>query len=101
MERSRDRGFEILFNILTIGDFNMNEDQNFDKRNALNAELGSLMNSLSASSSSIGDWKVIKVYEARMEGKPDPYDFDVLVAQRQAVRDRINVVQKELEDLDK
>lgn len=74
---------------------------NFDKKNALRAEMVQLMSNLSANTSSIGDWKVIKVYEARMEGKPDPYDFEALVAQRQAVRDRINVVQKELENLDK
>jgi len=79
----------------------MNEDKNFDLRNALNAELAQLMGNLSSSSSSIGDWKVVKIYEARMHGKDDPYDFDELSAQRQAVRDRINQVQEELKNLDK
>ena len=76
------------------------EDKNFDKRNALNAELASLMSSLSANTSPIGDWKVIKIYEARLKGETDPYDFEELSAERQAARDRINEIQKELEKLD-
>lgn len=79
----------------------MKEDKNFAKRNALNAELAALMSSLSANTSSIGDWKVIKIYEARLKGEQDPYDFDELAAQRQAARDRINEVQQELKKLDK
>lgn len=78
----------------------MNDEKNFAKRNALNAELAALMSSLSANTSDIGDWKVIKIYEARMKGDKDPYDFDELVAQRQAARDRINEVQQELKKLD-
>ena len=78
----------------------MNKDKNFDKRNALRAELAELMSGLSANTSPIGDWKVIKVYEARMLGKEDPYDMEELVAERQAVRDRINEIQNELKKLD-
>lgn len=78
----------------------MNEDRNFERRNALNAELAQLMSNLSANTSPIGDWKVIKIYEARMEGNPDPYDFEELAAERQAARDRINEIQHELEELD-
>lgn len=78
----------------------MNEDKNFNKRNALNAELAQLMGNLSANTSPIGDWKVIKIYEARMKGDADPYDFDELAASRQAARDRINVIQQELKSLD-
>lgn len=79
----------------------MKEDKNFAKRNALNAELAALMSSLSANTSDIGDWKVIKIYEARMKGDEDPYDFDELAAKRQAARDRINEVQVELKKLEK
>ena len=79
----------------------MNEDKNFAKRNALNAEMAQLMSNLSANTSSIGDWKVIKCYEARMQGFPDPYDFDELMVNRQAARDRINEIQAELKKLDK
>ena len=78
----------------------MNEDQNFDRRNALSAELSQLMSSLSANTSSIGDWKVIKIYEARLKGEQDPYDFEELAAQRQAARDRINEIQAELKNLE-
>jgi hypothetical protein len=79
----------------------MKEDKNFAKRNALNAELAALMSNLSANTSAIGDWKVIKIYEARLKGEQDPYDFDELAAQRQAARDRINEVQQELKKLEK
>ena len=79
----------------------MNEDKNFAKRNALNAEMAQLMSNLSANTSSIGDWKVIKCYEARMQGLPDPYDFDELMVNRQAARDRLNEIQAELKKLDK
>lgn len=77
----------------------MNEDVNFDKRNALNAELSQLMSNLSASTSPIGDWKVIKIYEARLKGEADPYDFEELATERQAARDRINEIQTELSEL--
>lgn len=79
----------------------MNQDKNFDRINSLRAELAQLMSNLSANTSSIGDWKVIKIYEARIEGKEDPYDFDELAAARQATRVRINEVQEELKELEK
>lgn len=78
----------------------MEEDKNFDKRNALNAELSQLMSNLSANTSPIGDWKVIKIYEARLAGESDPYDYAELAAERQAARDRINKIQEELAELD-
>lgn len=79
----------------------MNDNEKFDRINALRAELAQLMSNLSANTSPIGDWKVVKIYEARMHGKEDPYDFDELSAQRQATRVRINEIQEELEELDK
>lgn len=48
---------------------------------------------LSSTSSPVGDWKVIKCYEARMNNQSDPYNFDSLTAARQRVRDEINAVQ--------
>ncbi len=78
----------------------MKEDKNFGKRNALNAELSQLMSDLSANTSPIGDWKVIKIYEARLAGEPDPYDYAELAAERQTARDRINEIQEELAELD-
>lgn len=78
----------------------MNEGVNFDRRNALNAELAQLMSNLSANTSPIGDWKVIKIYEARLKGESDPYDFEELAGKRQAARDRINEIQAELSEID-
>lgn len=65
------------------------------------AEMYVHMSDLSSSASSIGDWKVIKIYEARMQGKEDPYDFEELAAKRSAARARINQLQKEIEELEK
>lgn len=48
---------------------------------------------LSSSVSPVGDWKVIKCYEARMNKQEDPYDFTALTTARQQVRDEINAVQ--------
>jgi len=78
----------------------MNEDQNFDLRNALNAERASLMSSLSANTSDIGDWKIAKIQEARMMGEQDPYDVVELANQRRAARNRINEIDIELRKLD-
>ena len=77
------------------------EDKNFERRNALNAEMAQLKSNLAANTSSIGDWKIIKIYEARLKGEEDPYDFNELAELRQAARDRINEIMEELEELDK
>lgn len=68
----------------------------FNLRSSLNAEMSQLMSNLSANTSPIGDWKVLKCYEARMSGNPDPYDFAALTAERQAARDRISAIREEL-----
>ena len=78
----------------------MEEDKYFNERNALNAEKAQLMSNLAANTSPIGDWKIMKIYEARMRGAEDPYDFDALVLQRQAARDRIQEINVELGKLD-
>ena len=64
------------------------------------AEINALVADLSSAVSPIGDWKVVKIYEARLQGKEDPYDFEALAAERQAARDRINQLQKEIKDLE-
>lgn len=48
--------------------------------------------------SDVGDYKVVKTYEARLKGEEDPYDTDVLLSERQKVRDEINSLQKELKN---
>lgn len=78
----------------------MNEDKNFEKRNALNAERAQLTSNLAAQTSPIGDWKIAKIQEARMMGEADPYDVVELANQRRAARIRINEIDIELRKLD-
>lgn len=56
---------------------------------------------LSSAMSPIGDWKVIKIYEARLKKEADPYDFEELSAKRQTARDEINALQAEIAELKK
>lgn len=63
-------------------------------------EIINLKCSLSSEFSEIGDWKVTKTYEARMNGQADPYDFVALTKARQDVRDHINALEKELAEAD-
>ena len=63
-------------------------------------EIINLKCSLSSEFSEIGDWKVTKTYEARMNGQADPYDFAALTKARQDVRDHINALEKELAEAD-
>lgn len=49
---------------------------------------------LSSQESPIGDWKVVKIYEARLTGDEDPYGVEELMQNRQLVRDKINELQK-------
>lgn len=58
-----------------------------------------LKNELSSNSSDVGDYKMVKIYEARIQGETDPYDANTLIAARKKIRDQINELQKELEEL--
>lgn len=71
-----------------------------NERELINKEIIELVTALSAPTSDIGDWKINKIYEYRMSGKEDPYDFEELVAKRQAARDRINELQASLATLE-
>ena len=63
-------------------------------------EIINLTNDLTSPVSTIGDYKIIKCYEAALLGKKDmPYDVNGLVEQRQAVRDKINALQAEVKAL--
>lgn len=53
---------------------------------------------LSSQESPIGDWKVVKIYEARLTGDEDPYGVTELMQNRQLVRDKINELQAEAEE---
>lgn len=70
-------------------------------REDMEQEILNCICNLSSSISPIGDWKIIKIYEARMKGETDPYDFDELLAARQAERDRINELQEQLQKIAK
>lgn len=61
------------------------------------AEIRALISSLDAPTSPIGDWKIVKIYEARLKGEDDPYNYEELAEERQRVRDRINELQEQLE----
>ena len=58
-------------------------------------EIAILRSQLSSDVSDVGDWKITKIYEARMSNEADPYDFAALVKARQAIRDKINALQSE------
>lgn len=75
-------------------------EERMHQRELIESEIRALVSQLSASSSPIGDWKVIKIYEARLSNQPDPYDYVALSAARQNVRNRINELQVQLEQLD-
>lgn len=49
--------------------------------------------------SDIADYKVARIYEARINAEPDPYNADDLIARRQAARDRIDTLKKEIRQL--
>lgn len=65
-------------------------------RERIESEIRTLQSKLDAPTSDIGDWKIIKIYEARLSGESDPYDYEELKAARQAVRDKINELQAQL-----
>ena len=72
-----------------------------DKDQEKYQEIAVLRSQLSSSVSEIGDWKITKIYEARMNNEADPYDFAALTKARQDVRDHINALEKELSEADK
>ena len=64
-------------------------------------EIINLQAHLASKNSEIGDYRVIKCYEATLSGaKTMPYDTTTLLAERQKVRDKINVLQAEIKALE-
>ena len=64
-------------------------------------EIINLEASLSSNTSEIGDYRVIKCYEATLSGaKTMPYDTATLLAERQKVRDKINALEAEVAQLE-
>lgn len=63
-------------------------------------EIINLTQDLTSPVSEIGDYKIIKCYEASLSGqKAMPYDLPSLLESRQQVRDKINALQAEIETL--
>lgn len=67
----------------------------------LEQEIRNLTSQLTSSVSSVGDWKVVKCYEASLVGLEPPYDINALHAERQQIRDRINEIQQRIEEIDR
>ena len=64
-------------------------------------EIINLQAHLASKNSEIGDYRVIKCYEATLSGaKTMPYDTATLLAERQKVRDKINALQAEVAQLE-
>lgn len=70
-----------------------------DEIEIVEQEIRNLTSVLESSVSDIGDWKVIKCYEASLKGERMPYNVDDLLYRRQIIRDKINYLQDELEHL--
>lgn len=64
-------------------------------------EIINLQAHLASKNSEIGDYRVIKCYEATLSGaKTMPYDTATLLAERQKVRDKINALEAEVAQLE-
>lgn len=68
-----------------------------DERAQKEQEIRNLQSMLSATASPIGDWKIAKHMEYTLLGMDSPYDIEALHTERQAIRDRINDLQEELD----
>lgn len=56
---------------------------------------------LTSAVSEIGDYKIVKTYEACLQNEPEPYDTADLLKKRQEVRDKINVLEAEVNEMQK
>ena len=75
----------------------MNEKEH--QMESISQEIINLKLELSSSTSEIGDYRIIKTYEARLNNEEDPYDTKSILAKRQEIRDKINALQKKLDTL--
>lgn len=76
------------------------DDEKQKKIADLNRQIIELRSNLTADTSNIGDYKIVKTYEARLLGKDDPYDTNQLIEKRNATRSKINELQEELAALE-
>ena len=75
----------------------MNEKEH--QMESISQEIINLKLELSSSTSEIGDYRIIKTYEARLNNEEDPYDTKSILAKRQEIRDKINALQQKLDTL--
>lgn len=68
----------------------MAEELTEEQQHMYQQEICNLQADLTSCVSEIGDWKVIKCYEASLTGAEAPYNIKELHAKRQAARDRIS-----------
>lgn len=76
------------------------EENKAEERERIEARIRDLISKLDAPTSSVGDWKIVKCYEAKIAEKELPYNFEELTAARQEIRDEINELQQQLEELE-
>ena len=75
----------------------MNEKEH--QMESISQEIINLKLKLSSATSEIGDYRIIKTYEARLNNEKDPYDTKSILAKRQEIRDKINALQQQLDTL--
>jgi hypothetical protein len=64
-------------------------------------EIRALRSALAENTSEIGDWKIIKIYESRLQNKTDPYNLEEILTERETTRERINQLREDIENLKK
>ena len=73
-------------------DEEINADREIYNKPSVEEQIASLKNQLSST-----DYKIIKCSEAQLLGEELPYDISSLHAERQALRDKINELEQQLE----
>lgn len=73
-------------------------DETMEKEMERRQEIINLTCDLTSPVSDIGDWKITKINEARINGDADPYNVSELTEKRQAIRNKITALHKELGD---
>lgn len=72
-----------------------------EKLRELEQQRINIISELTSPYSEIGDYRVTKIYEARLLGEADPYDAKELMTARQKARDEINALEAQITELQK
>lgn len=75
-------------------------NENNVKLQGLKQEIINLEAKLGSNTSEIGDYKIIKCYEATLTNAEAPYDIAELTAKRQEVRHKIAAIEEEIAKLE-